>query len=157
VLAGDLHASQAAAARIFGDAIDNIAKTGDGDDFMASMRRLKVALFLSGSAVGIILCLAYRKSANKRDRPPIVTVGVPAIDTSLPAASANVPFTEREPLSQVRLLHRVLGVSHRPKHAVCETEQAPTVRLEACGRIRHRALGAHGVRTPTSAGAGTRP
>jgi hypothetical protein len=32
--------------------------------------------------------------------------------------------------AQVRLLHRILGVSHRPKHAVGETEQAPTVRLE---------------------------
>jgi Cupin len=101
VLAGDLNAPQAAAARIFGDAIDNIARTGDGDDFMASMRRLNVALFLSDSAVGIILCLAYRKSETKRDRPPIVTVGVPAIDTSLAAASATVPFTGREPLSTI--------------------------------------------------------
>src|SRR5262249_23678645 len=35
--------------------------------------------------------------------------------------------------AQIRLLHRVLGVSHRPKHAVCKTEQARTVRLEARG------------------------
>src|SRR6516225_5070319 len=35
--------------------------------------------------------------------------------------------------AQVRLLYRVLGVSHRPKHAVCETEQAPPVRLETRG------------------------
>ena len=51
----------------------------------------------------------------------------------------------------------VLGVSHRPKHAVCETEQAPPVRLESRGWIRSRACGAHGVRTAISAGAGTRP
>src|SRR5215213_6637298 len=45
--------------------------------------------------------------------------------------------------AQVRLLHRILGVGHRPKHAVCETEQAPAVRLKARGRIRHRASGSH--------------
>ena len=48
------------------------------------------------------------------------------------------------------------GVSHRPKHTVCETEQAPTVRLEARGGVRHRVRGVHGVRTATSAGASTR-
>ena len=48
--------------------------------------------------------------------------------------------------AQVRLLHRVLGVGHRPKHSICEAEQAPTVRLEARGGIRHRVRGAHAVR-----------
>ena len=38
--------------------------------------------------------------------------------------------------AQVRLLHRVFGVSHRSKHAVGETEQAPAVWLEARGGIR---------------------
>src|SRR5262249_48118908 len=45
--------------------------------------------------------------------------------------------------AQVCLLHRVFGVSHRPKHPVSETEQAPAVRLEARGRIRDCARGAH--------------
>ena len=40
-----------------------------------------------------------------------------------------------------------LGVSHRPKHAVGETEQVPAVRLERQGRIQHRVHGAHAVRT----------
>jgi len=59
--------------------------------------------------------------------------------------------------AQAGLLYRVLGVSHRLKHAVCETEQAPPVRLESRGWIRRRACGAHGVRAAISAGAGTRP
>ena len=57
--------------------------------------------------------------------------------------------------AQVRLLHRVLGVGHRPEHAVGETEQAPAVRLEARGRIRHRARGAHAVRTASGGAAGS--
>src|SRR5215472_13875501 len=45
--------------------------------------------------------------------------------------------------AQVCLLHSVLGVSHRPEHAVGKTEQAPAVRLEARGRIRQTARGGH--------------
>src|SRR5580765_2913946 len=48
--------------------------------------------------------------------------------------------------AQVRLLHRVLGVSHRSEHAVGETEQAPAVRLEGRGRVRQGARGAHVTR-----------
>src|SRR4029453_6719769 len=48
--------------------------------------------------------------------------------------------------AQVRLLHRVLGVSHRSEHAVGETEQAPAVRLEGRGRGRQGARGAHVIR-----------
>jgi hypothetical protein len=59
--------------------------------------------------------------------------------------------------AQAGLLHRILGVGDRAKHAVCETEQAAAVRLEARGRIRHRARGTHDVRSATSPGAGTRP
>src|SRR5262245_50833274 len=53
--------------------------------------------------------------------------------------------------AQIRLLHGVLGVSHRPKHAICETEQAPTVRLEARGGIRYGVCGTHAVRTASAA------
>src|SRR5258706_7552688 len=48
--------------------------------------------------------------------------------------------------AQVRLLHRVLGVSDRSEHAVGETEQAPAVRLEGRGRGRQGARGAHVIR-----------
>lgn len=41
------------------------------------------------------------------------------------------------PRQRGRFLHHVLGVGHRPKHAICETEQSPAVRLKARGRIRH--------------------
>src|SRR5262249_41852967 len=51
--------------------------------------------------------------------------------------------------AQVSLLHRVLGVSHRPKHTVGETQQASAVLLEARGRIRIR--GAHVIRPVSNA------
>src|SRR2546428_6359765 len=49
------------------------------------------------------------------------------------------------PCQRKYLLHCVLGVGHRAKHPVGETDQAPTVRFEARGGIRHRARGAHPV------------
>ena len=60
--------------------------------------------------------------------------------------------------AQVGLLHRVLRISHRREHAVGETKQTPPVGLEARGRIRHCACGAHAVRTapPSSSALGAR-
>src|SRR5215468_4572059 len=53
--------------------------------------------------------------------------------------------------AQVRFLHRILGVSHGPKHAIGKTEQTPAVGLEAGRRIRHRARGAHVTRPGSKA------
>ena len=45
--------------------------------------------------------------------------------------------------AQIGLLHRVLGVSHGPKHAVGEADQASAVRFKALGWVRHRVRGVH--------------
>src|SRR5262245_57214097 len=47
--------------------------------------------------------------------------------------------------AQVRVLNRILGIRHRSEHPIREPEQASAVRLEARGRIRHRAHGTHVV------------
>src|SRR5262249_6502117 len=53
--------------------------------------------------------------------------------------------------AQVCLLPRALGPSHGPEQGVGEPEQAPPVRLEARGRIRHCARGAHVIRPGSKA------
>src|SRR5262249_39293910 len=53
--------------------------------------------------------------------------------------------------AHVRLLHRVLGISQRSEHAICETEQTPAVQLETGCGIRCPARGAHVIRPAATA------